>query len=101
MIYVICLFNNCSKSTNTGIYLTNKAKGKKGAKKIRPVYVCKICNKQILESDQMITDEDQSIQCDKCRMWVHWVCVGLFCDNEELGEDEWICNTRKFIPVNL
>ena len=71
------------------------------AKKIRPVYMCKICDKQILESDQMITDEDQSIQCDKCRMWVHWVCVGLFCDSEELGEDEWICNTCKFIPGNL
>lgn len=63
--------------------------------------MCKICDKQILESDQMITDEDQSIQCDKCRMWVHWVCVGLFCDSEELGEDEWICNTCKCIPVNL
>jgi DNA-directed RNA polymerase subunit RPC12/RpoP len=30
--------------------------------------MCTICGKQILESDQMITDEGQSIQCDKCHM---------------------------------
>jgi hypothetical protein len=38
---------------------------------------------------------------EKFKFWVHWVCVGLFCDSEELGEDECLCNTCKFIPGNL
>ena len=55
--------STCTYTTKNTIRARKQTgKGEKGAKKIRPVYMCKICDKQILESDQMKTDEDQSIQ---------------------------------------
>ena len=58
--------------------------------------MCIACEQLILESHEMLDEKDQSIQCDKCRLWYHWICVNINAGSDELGEKEWHCQTCKF-----
>ena len=87
--------SECEKSTVQGSSKTQDSpnkkskKGKKAIKRTQPIYLCGTCELRIKEHIQ--SDNDQSIMCDSCHTWHHWLCVGLNGESEELGEQECLC----------
>ena len=36
-----------------------------------------MCEKPCLNSNEFETDKENSIQCDRCSVWIHWGCSGI------------------------
>ena len=53
-----------------------------------PVYLCPFCRKACVDINEIICEEANSIQCDKCNEWMHWGCVGY---TNNVASDEWFC----------
>ena len=43
--------------------------------KQNPVYLCGSCQKDVVEKPKQFSEE--SIGCDRCPLWYHFVCVGI------------------------
>ena len=56
---------------------------------ITPLYCCTVCNMFCLNETDIKDDSENSVQCDKCRKWYHWGCVGYVGGDDE--DDEWAC----------
>lgn len=75
---------------------TKKRKKKTGKmsvrQKSRPVYMCSICDNECLQLPDGCTFEDNSICCDCCHEWCHFVCVNILDkDDDQLIEERWCC----------
>ncbi|XP_030845477.1 uncharacterized protein LOC105436450 isoform X2 [Strongylocentrotus purpuratus] len=75
---------------------TKKRKKKTGKmlvrQKSRPVYMCSICDNECLQLPDGCTFEDNSICCDCCHKWCHFVCVNILDkDDDQLIEERWCC----------
>ena len=53
----------------------------------KPIYICGSCGKECKDEEDIDSDEDFTIGCDKCIKWFHWSCVGY--EGEEC--DKWCC----------
>lgn len=64
--------------------------GKSKRQKLRPTYICPVCDETCKDSEDFEDTAENSVGCDQCRQWFHWGCVGF--DEEEEDNEEWICN---------
>ena len=44
---------------------------------ITQIFICPMCEKPCLNSNEFETDEENSKQCDRCSVWIHWGCSGI------------------------
>jgi hypothetical protein len=59
-------------------------------KPVMPVYLCKVCDKVVKETVDI--PEDNSIGCDQCGRWYHWICVNIHASSPEVATDsKWYC----------
>ena len=84
---------------STGSKGASKSNAKKGKSKrtvkFKPVYLCGKCNKKCIEIDDETTDHtENSIYCDSCHAWFHWLCEGIHDYNDDAFEDDkYICRS--------
>ena len=52
--------------------------------KQNPVYLCGSCQKDVVEKPKQFSEE--SIGCDRCPLWYHFVCVGITEKNRPHGK---------------
>ena len=73
---------------------TTVVKRKKQRKTMQksPVYLCGTCGCDCL--DIPLGEDDQSVNCDKCDVWVHYVCAGVT-DKVLETVDVWHCHKCK------
>ncbi|XP_045161885.2 uncharacterized protein LOC123526703 [Mercenaria mercenaria] len=57
-----------------------------------PIYLCGICGCDCVDDPQ--TDADQSVNCDGCYVWVHYICAGVT-DKTLQTLDKWLCTKCK------
>lgn len=62
-------------------------KRRKVAKRM-PIYLCGTCGCDCLDEPQ--TEADQSVNCDVCGVWVHYVCAGVT-EKTLKTVDKWVC----------
>ena len=44
---------------------------------ITQIFICPVCDDPCLKSNEFDSEEENSIQCDTCNIWVHWRCNGV------------------------
>ena len=66
-------------------------KKRKTQKKV-PVYLCGTCGCDCVDTPQ--SEADQSVNCDICGVWVHYVCAGVS-DQSLESVDKWFCSKCK------
>ena len=54
------------------------------------IYLCGICQRNVVDNPQQFSEE--SIQCDKCPLWNHFVCVGITEHSKPTSKTKWYCN---------
>ena len=54
----------------------------------KPIYVCFLCEKECLQVEDFRNEEDESVQCDSCRLWCHIICTNYVENNEN---SKWMC----------
>ena len=91
---------SCSKPTVADIPTTSGLKRKKKAtlkriikrkKQEQPpeIYLCGECKKTLKINPANFNEE--SVGCDRCPIWYHFVCVGIKEGNEATHEQKWHC----------
>ena len=78
--------------------ITRQRKAKSSSKKLKtnkaincnPVYLCGLCSKEVL--DDPINFEEESVQCDSCPLWYHFVCTGFIEETKPGENDNWFCS---------
>ena len=64
-------------------------KRKRKALKSNPVYLCGVCGVEL--DVNPINFHQQSIGCDACPVWFHFVCVGINKSNIPQTKNKWFC----------
>ena len=70
----------------------------------KKTYPCGVCNEECREDFDSF--EDQSVQCTKCKSWLHFPCAGLTGEEDMFEEghedDDWFCRscTQQEITTN-
>ena len=54
------------------------------------IYLCGIRQKDVVDNPQQFSEE--SIQCDKCPLLYHFVCVGITEHSKPNSKTKWYCN---------
>ena len=52
------------------------------------VFLCGVCGLDCLDNPQ--SDDEQSVQCEKCSIWTHYICAGMT-DSSLSAIDKWFC----------
>ena len=69
----------------------------------KPVYNCGICKRRCVDLDEDVKNEngqENSVYCDTCTKWYHWVCVGILSeDDSDLEELEYSCPACKLVSL--
>ena len=47
---------------------------------IKEIFCCPICTKPCLDENEFENTEENSIECETCKMWYHWGCEKIIND---------------------
>ena len=53
------------------------------------VCLCGTCQKEVVDGPTKF--EEESVGCDKCPLWYHFICAGITEDSRPKQRDSWIC----------
>ena len=56
---------------------------------ITQIFIRPMCEKPCLNSNEFETDEENSIQCERCSVWIHWGCSGI--TKEIDASEDFVC----------
>ena len=75
------------KRTNTK---TKKVQPKLKVRQERPLYFCKVCQKECKDIDDFSDENEDSVACDSCNNWFHCQCVNFEAKNIN---NSWFCSS--------
>ncbi|KAK3094707.1 hypothetical protein FSP39_005269 [Pinctada imbricata] len=56
----------------------------------KDLFICPKCEQVCLQDSEIKSDFENSIHCECCNLWLHWVCAGV---NEDPQSDTWVCKS--------
>lgn len=80
--------SNVSKLPTTATEKISRKGKDKLLPRVGPIYCCGICSLVCKELANLVSEDENSVQCDSCKIWFHWGCCGFY----DSGENEWFCS---------